>query len=186
MNKSDECGVMIDGETLGVNTNAPIVTIAAVFFDLNTSWTLPIHFRLDVQYQLDNGAKADWSTIRWWLQQKRAARNALMESPIECVSPDTFFYALDHYFEKLKPKTVWAKPATADLTWLTSLYEREDVQRPWSYDQERCLRTIIKAHDPHGQLEPKFVGTPHDAKDDAVHQVWYLRVLQEEFNFTLS
>ncbi|EON3121769.1 3'-5' exoribonuclease, partial [Escherichia coli] len=62
--------LMIDLETMGTNTNAPIVVIGAVFFDPQTGEIGPVFYIvISLTDAMNTGAVPDGGTIEWWLKQ---------------------------------------------------------------------------------------------------------------------
>jgi len=72
--------VMLDLETMGKKSNAAIVSIGAVEFDIETGKTGREFYKVvDLQSCLDLGLKVEASTIYWWLMQSEAARKRICE-----------------------------------------------------------------------------------------------------------
>lgn len=66
---------MIDLETLGSRFDAPIASIGAVHFNIETGAIGPTFYRqLDLEDSFRFG-RAGGSTVAWWLKQGDAARN---------------------------------------------------------------------------------------------------------------
>ncbi|EOL9151232.1 3'-5' exoribonuclease, partial [Escherichia coli] len=60
----------VDLETMGANTNAPIVVIGAVFFDPETGEIGPVFYIvISLTDAMNTGAVPDGGTIEWWLKQ---------------------------------------------------------------------------------------------------------------------
>lgn len=70
--------LMIDLETMGTNSRAPIVSIGAVFFDPQ-SGDLGAEFYVAVSLTsaLDQGAIPEGDAIIWWLKKSSEARAAI-------------------------------------------------------------------------------------------------------------
>ena len=67
--------LMLDLETLGLNYDAPIISIGAVFFDLQTS-TLGAEFYIviDVASSAEKTV-IDADTVKWWMRQSSEAQS---------------------------------------------------------------------------------------------------------------
>jgi len=160
--------VMIDLETLGIGSKAPVISIGAVAFTKD-GVVGTFYVNLDVKHQLDSGLrKVDASTIQWWMGQSDAARKVFKEE-----AKDTSVGLADFidFINKLGPKTntkVWGNGSTFDITIMESLFQDYKLSVPWQYNHVRDLRTF-KEYIYDGKETPR-VGTHHNALDDAMHQ----------------
>ncbi|EFO2618384.1 exonuclease, partial [Escherichia coli] len=76
--------LMIDLETMGTNTNAPIVVIGAVFFDPQTGEIGPVFYIvISLTDAMNTGAVPDGGTIKWWLKQSSEARAAILTGQVK-------------------------------------------------------------------------------------------------------
>ncbi|HAO2825496.1 TPA: exonuclease, partial [Escherichia coli] len=76
--------LMIDLETMGTNTNAPIVVIGAVFFDPQTGEIGPVFYIvISLTDAMNTGAVPDGGTIEWWLKQSSEARAAILTDQVK-------------------------------------------------------------------------------------------------------
>lgn len=152
----------IDLETLGRSPDAPILSIGLVLF--NDAEILSRHeWFLDIQEQLDHGAKPDASTILWWFSQSPEAQIPQVETvripvasvlagvrsvlPLECL--------------------VWGNGPSFDCTILSELFRRHGQSKPWDFWNERCLRTLL---DTNPTVKRVRSTTPHCALSDAEAQ----------------
>ena len=71
--------LMIDVETLGTRPGSVVTNIGIVAFDIEADgWAdVGMEIPLNPQEQMGLGFKADWSTIRWWMDQSREAQALL-------------------------------------------------------------------------------------------------------------
>lgn len=156
--------VMVDLETLSSRSNAAIVAIGAVRFDLERG-ELGGEFLYNVEP--DERFHIDGNTVMWWLSQSREAQDALLIEPRGRIE-----YALD-LFSRWFPKgaAVWGNGATFDNVILRHAYTVCGLRAPWHYRDDRCFRTV-KA------LLPRVMwpehGVAHKAVDDARAQAIYL------------
>lgn len=153
---------MIDLETLGSNPTAPIVQIGMVFF---TREGINVQSQLTIDFDdaLAHG-DADGSTIKWWLQQDKAAQQTLFTNQIGLIE------AVD-IVEKLinaqNANFYWAH-ATFDFPILQSLFR--NLKRKYPLPFRRCfdLRTLefLAGNIPWAER----TGVHHNALDDAKYQ----------------
>ncbi|EKI8943299.1 3'-5' exoribonuclease, partial [Escherichia coli] len=74
----------VDLETMGANTNAPIVVIGAVFFDPETGEIGPVFYIvISLTDAMNTGAVPDGGTIEWWLKQSSEARAAILTDQVK-------------------------------------------------------------------------------------------------------
>ena len=161
--------VMLDLETMGTGSNAAIVAIGAVEFDLNTLTIGESFYRkVDLQSSVESGGAIDASTVLWWMKQSDEVRRALYEDTEDCmVTLQAFLdWMIDH-----EAVYVWGNGAGFDNVILREAYKRLDVIEPWLFYNDRCYRTI-KALRPDIKMER--VGTHHSAIDDARSQALHL------------
>jgi exodeoxyribonuclease VIII len=164
--------VMIDVETLGTGEAAVVASVAAVAF--NASSVLEdggFYSTLNWQEQLDSGGTVTEGTIRFWLKQPDAARNALTNGVGAHVTEA--LSALRAWFVKSgmsgKDFCVWAKGPQFDLALVRSLCRRFGVECPWTYWQERDVRTALMLSCAYEVGRPQG-SDEHHAFDDAVFQ----------------
>ncbi|WP_395000072.1 3'-5' exoribonuclease domain-containing protein, partial [Acinetobacter sp.] len=55
----------------------------------------------------------------------------------------------------------------ADIRWINNALDYFGIERPWKYYKEFCFRTLLKSVP---KFDMPFVGMPHNALDDAIHQ----------------
>lgn len=181
--------VMLDLETLGTKSFAPVVAIGAVAFRMDDS---PITESTDMFYQsvtlesnFDVGLRPDPSTLKWWLTDPHVtqqAREGTFNHPGACPLPQ----ALDLFTDWLnsRPMQLWGNSARFDLGLLENAYKACGKNAPWSFKLERCYRTIKNL--PAARVyEIPSIGTHHNALDDAVAQALHLRLISKMLNLHL-
>ncbi|UMR98437.1 exonuclease [Escherichia coli] len=172
--------LMIDLETMGTNTNAPIVVIGAVFFDPQTGESGPVFYIvISLVDAMDTGAVPDGRTIEWWLAQSSEARSAILVDQVKLKDALLQFreFINEHSDEKIIQ--VWGNGATFDNAILRTSYERLNIPCPWRYRNDRDVRTIVELGKVTG-LDIgviRFKGVRHNAMDDARHQAKYVSVI---------
>ncbi|EFF6673963.1 exonuclease [Escherichia coli] len=158
--------LMIDLETMGKNPDAPIISIGAIFFDLETA-----------------GGVIDRDTIKWWLKQSREAQSAIMTDEIPL---DDALLQLREFIDENSGEffvQVWGNGANFDNTILRRSYERQGIPCPWRYYNDRDVRTIVelgKAIDFDARTAIPFEGERHNALDDARYQAKYVSVIWQK------
>lgn len=155
---------MIDLETLGTNSQAPVIQIGIAIFSIEkgieqtSEWT--INFNDALKY-----GKPDGDTIKWWLQQSEEARRSVTKN-LSWTSSE----AVDNLVEMLSlymPSCYWAH-ATFDFPILNNLLK--ELKQWFHLPFRTCfdMRTLEFI----AQLEKwhERKGTHHTAKEDAIYQ----------------
>lgn len=164
---------MIDLETLSTKTNASIIEIAAVAFDINTG---QIDNEIDILISPDYWGKdnrdVSGDTILWWMQQSPEASTRFKQkgTTLERALHDLFSFINNYSYQEVY---VWGNGATFDISILQSAYEYFEISLPWKFRNIRDLRTIV-ALQPDIKDKTEFVGIKHNALDDCKHQIKYL------------
>ncbi|WP_252354532.1 exonuclease, partial [Escherichia coli] len=170
--------LMIDLETMGTNTNAPIVVIGAVFFDPQTGEIGPVFYIvISLTDAMNTGAVPDGGTIEWWLKQSSEARAAILTDQVKLKDALSRFREFINEYSDEKFVQVWGNGATFDNAILRTSYERLDIPCPWRYHNDRDVRTIVelgKTIDFDARTFIPFEGVRHNALDDARHQAKYV------------
>lgn len=170
----DKYHVMLDLETMGTDTNAAIVAIGAVKFNRDGIGST-FYRAVDLQSSMDAGSTVTASTIKWWLNQSDAARNAVVGSGASKL--DAALLSLGAFITPGPDSQllgVWGNGAVFDNVILSSAYDRIGMKRPWAYHLDRCYRTVKALHP---LLDMPDEGTAHNALDDALYQTRYLVAL---------
>uniref|UniRef100_UPI000CFB43B1 exonuclease n=1 Tax=Escherichia coli TaxID=562 RepID=UPI000CFB43B1 len=134
--------LMIDLETMGKNPDAPIISIAAIFFDPQTGDMGP---EFSKTIDLDTaGGVIDRDVIKWWLKQSREAQSAIMTDEIPL---DDALLQLREFIDENSGEffvQVWGNGANFDNVILRRSYERQGIPCPWRYCNDRDVRTIVE------------------------------------------
>ncbi|HCO8298551.1 TPA: 3'-5' exoribonuclease [Escherichia coli] len=174
----------VDLETMGANTNAPIVVIGAVFFDPETGEIGPVFYIvISLTDAMNTGAVPDGGTIEWWLKQSSEARAAILTDQVKMKDALLRFrqFVNEHSDEKFVQ--VWGDGANFDNTILRRSYERQGIPCPWRYYNDRDVRTIVelgKAIDFDARTAIPFEGERHNALDDARYQAKYVSAIWQK------
>ncbi len=169
--------VMIDLETMGTASDAPIMSIGAVFFDRFTgALGKEFHTRVTLQSNMHYNRIPSSGTIEWWLRQSKQAQTELLDGRKETLS--NALYSLTSFLHVNQPdkKQVkpWANGLNFDITILEHAYSSMEgkAMLNWHYQSLRDVRTAVQLGwdigiDAH---QFQFEGTAHNALSDAKHQ----------------
>lgn len=165
--------MMIDIETLSLKPTAYVTQVGYCVANLDTGEYLlnPTSWRTT---KGQPHADIDFDTVRWWVQQDKAVAASVFgfdANPAPVQHPMMIAGEIAKALDTHDVQTVWASPAMFDLPILTHLWHG---QKPWVYNQERCLMTLYKTIDPEGALKPPPNEMHHDAAADAKWQMDYL------------
>ncbi|ANO78447.1 exonuclease [Escherichia coli] len=173
--------LMIDLEAMGINPDAPIISIGAIFFDPQTGDMGP-EFSKTVDLETAGGV-IDRDAIKWWLKQSREAQSAIMTDEIPL---DDALLQLREFIDENSGEffvQVWGNGANFDNTILRRSYERQGIPCPWRYYNDRDVRTIVelgKAIDFDARTAIPFEGERHNALDDARYQAKYVSAIWQK------
>ena len=166
--------VMLDLETMGAGSNAAIVAIGAVEFDIETQ-TLGDSFysTIDLESSVKSGGAIDASTVKWWLGQSDEARKEITSSQQTSIA-----LALPMFSSWLKTCAgqslikIWGNGASFDNVILANTYQRLNIELPWQFRNDRCYRTVKNLNKDIPM--PLFEGVRHTALSDAKNQAIHL------------
>jgi len=165
MNDVDMCHIMIDLETLGTRSNAVILSIGAVQFDLKGNTKKRFHYGIDIESCLKAGLQIDGSTISWWLRQSKENIDRLLS--VKALSLEDVLISLTECFGYMDKKTtcVWSHGSTFDMVLLENAYKAMDMSIWWKYSNVRDTRTLFDI------ANYKYTAKGgHDALEDAENQ----------------
>lgn len=160
--------LMIDIETLGTERKSVICSVGWALFDDEGINEHSIR-RLPWGYQLKQlGRTVRENTLKWWLEQSKAAQFQLVHTGPECCV-DRLHDLLLKGIKRNDVDRVWANGPRFDLDLLEDLFSDVHMVKPWIYKQERDYRTIRDVGELLG-ITAEETGTAHNAEDDAVNQ----------------
>lgn len=183
--------IMLDLETLDTGPRSVVTSIGAVAFDPAGN-TLGDKFYAelidDLSTQQRAGRTISGDTVVWWMRQGQAAQQLF--SPTVGTAADARYQtveALENFAEFIdangaRDVQLWGNGADFDNIILGSLYEDLGMKKPWSYNRNRCFRTIKNL--PFPVQRPVREGTHHNALDDAVTQARHLQAIYTSINRT--
>lgn len=165
MNEIDMCHIMVDIETLSTRSNAVILSIGAVQFDLKGNILEKFHEGIDISTCVERGLHIDGDTIRWWLGQSKENIERLLK--LQCSSLGTVLKIFEECFALMdKDKTcIWSHGSNFDLVVLENAYRALGTKVWWKYSNVRDTRTLFDL------ANYKYVAKGgHDALEDARSQ----------------
>lgn len=170
--------MMIDIETMGKRPNAPVLSIGSVMFNRETGELgKQFYAAVDPVDALRHG-KPDGDTLKWWMSQSDAARNAAMAGTMSLKEALMgLSRATDRDWKDVK---VWGNGPSFDMTILEYAYHSAmGALAPWRFWNVCCCRTVAVMS---GRRPPQIggEGTHHNALDDAIHQAkWVSQMWME-------
>ncbi|EMM5895144.1 3'-5' exonuclease [Klebsiella michiganensis] len=176
--------VMVDLETMGKKSNAPVVSIGAVIFDPATGFLGETFYKVvSLESAVSWGAEIDPSTVIWWMKQSSEARSEIAnDNAIQL--DDALLQFSEFVFENIpggcETAQIWGNGATFDNTILRSSFERACLDCPWDYRNDRDVRTMVelgKAIGFDAKTSIQFEGERHNALADAQHQARYVSAI---------
>lgn len=167
--------LMIDLETFGTKSNAVVVSISVVVFDMATGDTSSVFdIGVDIKDQLVNGRFIDKDTIEWWSKQSLQAKESLCEidSMPTALALNSLNAFITNNFKDLKNVNLWGNGATFDNVIIRSLFSDFNIDFVLPYWCDKDVRTLTYLTG----INPKdfeFKGTAHKGIDDCLHQINY-------------
>jgi hypothetical protein len=170
--------VMLDLETYSAASNACILSIGACFFDEEKIGAM-FYQPLQCHNQVTSfGRHISANTMKWWSEQSEEARQVFNDP--NAVELQHGLQAFRDWVGDSNPE-MWGNGADFDCVILGNAFEAVGIQKPWSYSNNRCFRTlknIVKLRPGFGL--PARVGTHHNALDDAIYQAQCAQVYLRE------
>ncbi len=167
--------VMIDTETMGKNPDAAVVSIGAVFFDLQTCTLGPTFLQtIHLGSAVAHGGTMDAGTVLWWLRQPEEARHGV------CFGGRAIDVVLGEFAAwivqtcRLSDARPWGNSDFFDIPKVESAYTRLGMTVPWYWTNVRDFRTVRNLN-PQVAYDPKAKGDgAHNALVDAQFQAEHL------------
>lgn len=161
--------LMVDIETMGTKSNSAIISVGAVEFNIETGETGKEFYRnVTLKSSVELGLNVDADTVMWWMGQSEDARKSLVKE-----KPTTISQALADFGEFCnRGYQIWGNSASFDLGLLQDAYDKLNVEIPWDFRKERCVRTLV-SFAPEIKKGMSFKGIAHNALGDCYHQIEY-------------
>lgn len=173
--------LMIDLETLGTHNKAPIISIGAAWFDLESK-TIGNTFyaTLDVADQIDSKIRfADASTIKWWMSQGDAAKKVFKDDahPTKDVLTSFAAWILNTAGASKGAKATkkcfpWGNGSSFDITLMESIFKDYGIDCPWLFYNVMDFRTYRRFLCDNKKVSKE--GVNHNALDDSLSQIKFL------------
>ena len=167
--------VMLDLETMSIDSNAAIVAIGAVRYTTNDNMLGQFYRVVSLESSVEAGLDMDACTVGWWLRQSEEAREIFTgrnSVSIEQALKDFSSWVLD-------TDEIWGNGVDFDNVILTKAYKKCNMNVPFSYRANRCYRTLKNLFP---QIELEREGTYHNALDDAISQAKHLAMILRAMN----
>lgn len=154
---------MVDCETLDIGERPVLLSIGAVVFNDQQIQDYFEYF-INKETAISEGFTVSQSTLDWWDQQDPDARAYAFNGEGDIQEA---LKALIQFYELNECTEIWSKGSLADIRWINNALDYFGIERPWKYYKEFCFRTLLKSAP---KFDMPFVGMPHNALDDAIHQ----------------
>ena len=172
--------IVLDLETLGTKPGCPILSIGAAAFELESEKVNTFYCKLYLMYQSMAGVSE--STLRWWMCQSEAAREAAFAEDADAQTLYAARQMFDLWISDMKLKSgfddisVWGNSNSFDNEILRATYEHHGLEDPWGFRADRDFRTLRELYK-EKVPEPEFIGIRHHAKYDAMHEAKWLKLI---------
>lgn len=174
MFSKDVIHVMLDLETMGVIPGCPIIQIGAVAHNFSTNYIDTHSCNISLQTSLLRGFKLEADTLYWWLQQDQEAIEKLFELPLIHIEKavQDFYDWYRRLSDEGKVETyLWSHGASFDVPILAYAFNVIGMEIPWDHRNIRDTRTLFAIAEQYGYEKGEYVGTAHNALDDAMNQM---------------
>lgn len=177
--------ISIDLETMGTQPGCPILSIGAVAFGTAGATAIDEYYSecgsfynvLSLHGQEAQGCKRNPETDRWWYNQGAAAFKVVTQSVMCDAATSVKLREFTDWVNGLRNHDmygpleivgVWGYGSMFDIAILDWHFKNWAIEKPWSYRDEMCGRTLLKLAD--NMKIPRVEGTHHNAFDDARNQ----------------
>lgn len=170
--------IMLDLETLSTAHNAAIVSVGAVLFDPENNRLGKEFYQVVALSDDPKDGVIDASTVRWWLTQSDDARAVFASGTAKPLKE--ILSNFSHFVEEYCgiQAQVWGNGATFDNVILSAAYRRHGLKLPWSFRNDRDVRTVVELGLALRNFDAKAIisqsGMAHHALDDARYQAQYV------------
>ncbi|HGN2304846.1 3'-5' exonuclease [Proteus mirabilis] len=136
--------LMLDVETLGVSTEAPLISIGAVFFDPLTGECGDEFYKVITLSSALENSLVDPRTLQWWMKQSDTARAVFNDpSAVDLCEALQEFSLFVEVCDNDKVQ-VWGNGASFDNAILAAVYRKHAQKIPWQFRNDRDVRTIVE------------------------------------------
>lgn len=170
--------LMVDIETMGTSSDAIILSIAAVPFDLATG-EFKTFFWKNISLESNEVANRsiDASTLRFWFNQSKKAQIGLFDGEPLCKVLRDFQNfiknnTLETYMQTGNNLQIWSNGISFDICILKHAFNQIGGGELCHYSLERDVRTLVSLN-PSIKDNTRFEGTKHNPLHDCLHQIKY-------------
>lgn len=178
--------IMLDIETLSTDSNALVLSISAVIFDIESKEIGDcFEIGLNKEQQLKKGARVDAQTVKWWNEQSDEAK-AMLERLTRVGIEEAlnlFNDWITSNFKAVSKINLWGNGATFDNVIVENLYKRHDIEFAVPYYCHRDVRTLVRLAKINTRAYD-FQGIKHNGIDDCLHQIKYCQDAYSKLNKT--
>jgi len=169
--------IMFDCETLATTSDACIMSIGAVKFDLDSDKIDDAGFyaSISIESNLELKRRISEETLVWWMKQGAAAQGVFHESKQQlraALEDLTDWMGAGDYY-------VWSNGADFDLPMMAHAFTQVGIPVPWKFWNSRCFRTYKNLPGAKGIRTPAS-GVKHNALSDAHQQVVTLQAIHKQ------
>ena len=168
---------MIDIETLSLQKDAIILSVAAVITDLewpSRNYNTPTFERL---VDLHQDRHFDPDTLMFHMQQPLETIQETFR-PDDRMSLRDVLVDLRSFIHLRSLDSIWSKGADFDIVILENAYHQQKIKVPWTYKQPRCFRTMLEYAKEKWAYQELTAAKKHTALADALvqakmlHEIW--------------
>lgn len=197
--------IMLDIECTAANAHNPaIIELAAVYFNRDTGEEFDyISIPVNLKSCTDLGLVTNLDTMKWLEdnipQTLRISQDcsvsldltkALFKLSVflrKCIKATERRNDAEGRWYKYSQPMIWGNRAMADNVWIRSAYHVSQLEQPWKYWSDKCLRTFVKQVGIKTGIDfswrpwaSKRIGKAHIALDDCRYQILYLKPATDE------
>ncbi|MBF8220460.1 3'-5' exoribonuclease [Serratia ureilytica] len=136
--------LMLDIETLGVSTEAPLISIGAVFFEPLTGECGSEFYRVITLSSALENCLVEPRTLQWWMAQSDSARAVFNDSSAIDLHEALREFSLFVQSRGSDEVQVWGNGASFDNAILAAVYRKHAQKLPWRFRNDRDVRTIVE------------------------------------------
>lgn len=170
--------IMVDLESLGTRSDAVILSLGAVKFDLDSDKIddKAFYAPISIDSNLELGRRIQEDTLLWWLKQEIAAQSVFHEEKIALPQ------ALEDFSDWVGTGDyeVWSNGADFDIPMVAHAFAQIQMETPWKFWASNCVRTYKKLPGAKAIASGvPFTGVKHSALADAVHQAQVVQAIHK-------
>lgn len=182
---------MLDIETLSKCHLPTIPQLSAIQFNPITGETFrEFNVFINIEDAINKGFRVDGSTLHFWLAQSKEAQNSVFFQ--HAITVEKAFERFADFIKEISYSddenskkglynnvSIWGNGPSFDSSKLKNGYTHLNMEIPWTYWNEKCVRTVSNIN-PRIKKEMPFSGIPHNGLDDCKHQIRYVHIIMSE------